>query len=192
MWFIEYISRYIYLLSFFEYLLVVIFISLVYLFFRILCLKMSQKVWHIISLCLLFIYTLIIFYKVILSRQTETVEREIDIIPLHSYYKFFLGDNPEAFLTNRANALLFFPFGIFLYETIKSKKIFVVLVVALCFSLLVEIMQYAFALGLSEVDDVIHNTLGALLGAFVHVVYEKRLVLLNGWCRILNAFKKSK
>ncbi len=192
MWLVEYISRHIYVLSFFEYLLVMIFVSLIYLLFRNLCLKRNQKVWNIINLSLLLIYSLIIIYKVILSRQPETIERKIDIIPFHSYYNYFLGENPEAFLTNRANILLFFPFGISLYETVKSKKTLVVLVISFCLSLLIEITQYIFALGMSELDDVIHNTFGAFLGTFVFKVYEKRSAFLDVGCWVLNAFKKSK
>ena len=38
------------------------------------------------------------------------------------------------------------------------------------FSLAVELSQYRFGLGISEIDDVLHNTLGAALGfAAVHL-----------------------
>ena len=43
-----------------------------------------------------------------------------------------------------------------------------IVLLAFLFSACVEFCQYKFALGYAEVDDVIHNTLGAAIGVFAY------------------------
>ena len=44
---------------------------------------------------------------------------------------------------------------------------------ALCFSATIEAAQYIFALGLCELDDVISNTLGAMVGYWIWIGLKK-------------------
>ena len=48
-------------------------------------------------------------------------------------------------------------------------------VFAFLFSFVIETVQYAFSLGVSETDDVINNTLGALLGYLITYLFYKLL-----------------
>lgn len=60
------------------------------------------------------------------------------------------------------NILLFIPFGFFL-SAIEGGGKRVILTGAIV-SASIEIIQYIAALGLAEIDDVISNTLGAVIG----------------------------
>lgn len=63
-------------------------------------------------------------------------------------------------IQNINNILFFIPFGFFL----PAKKWWMTLLAAMCLSIAVEAAQYFLALGLCELDDVISNSFGALVG----------------------------
>jgi glycopeptide antibiotics resistance protein len=64
-----------------------------------------------------------------------------------------------------ANTVCFIPFG-FLLPLVSLKKIGVILTTlwGMLFSIVIEFLQYAFALGLFDVDDILLNPVGVLLG----------------------------
>ncbi|MCC8015604.1 MAG: VanZ family protein [Eubacterium sp.] len=45
------------------------------------------------------------------------------------------------------------------------------------FSFIIEVIQLSFNLGLAEMDDILHNTIGALLGTIIAMAI---MTLLNG------------
>lgn len=62
------------------------------------------------------------------------------------------------------NVLMFVPVGLLLgctYKDIGWKRM---LVVALCLSVSIEVLQFILQKGFAELDDVMHNVLGAALG----------------------------
>lgn len=68
------------------------------------------------------------------------------------------------------NVVLFYPAGLPGCEALSKrwKRVWKVLLVTCVFPLVsigIEYSQYRFVLGLAETDNVIHNTLGTLLGA---------------------------
>lgn len=92
------------------------------------------------------------------------------LMPFYSYYTAFNGGSKELYRTNFMNAVLFYPAGLLGCEALPKRwrKIWKVMLVTFVFALVsvgIEYSQYRFGLGLAEVDDVIHNTLGTLLGA---------------------------
>lgn len=74
------------------------------------------------------------------------------------------------------NIAFFYPFGFLLscldIEFIKKRK-WLIAVFAFAFSFCIEALQYIFHLGYAEVDDVIHNTLGASIGTAMCVAFDK-------------------
>ena len=69
------------------------------------------------------------------------------------------------------NILLFVPFGILLPMVSRHFKNPVITVAAGClFSGTIEIMQYITGRGLTEVDDVITNTIGAVVGVAIYKI----------------------
>ena len=69
---------------------------------------------------------------------------------------------------------LFVPIGLSLPFALGKGRLSVFLTVAaaLIFSAGIEYMQYLYALGRCEVDDVIMNTLGALIGCLAHWLFR--------------------
>lgn len=81
--------------------------------------------------------------------------------PFHSYVEIWKG-NWKFLLENIGNVILFIPLGVALkwigVKDVKRAGFFT--------SLLIEVLQLTFALGTFECDDLIHNTLGAVIGAW--------------------------
>ena len=73
------------------------------------------------------------------------------------------------------NVLVFVPLG--LYVSIFRPEWALWKKVLPCFavSLLFETLQFAFALGVSDVTDLINNTLGGVMGILLHVLLQKTL-----------------
>ena len=61
------------------------------------------------------------------------------------------------------NTAFFIPFGMLVFSLCRSIKTTVAWGFGL--SLVLEVCQYAFALGRTDIDDLIFNTVGALIGA---------------------------
>lgn len=62
------------------------------------------------------------------------------------------------------NVLAFLPFGLYLEILVKHWKIYQKVFVFLLVSVSFEIVQYIFAIGASDITDVINNVLGGILG----------------------------
>lgn len=81
--------------------------------------------------------------------------------PLHSYMEICKGEL-RPLLENMGNIAIFIPLGVALkwsgMKDVKKAGFFA--------SLLIEVLQFTFALGTFECDDLIHNTLGAVIGAW--------------------------
>lgn len=69
------------------------------------------------------------------------------------------------------NIVWFVPLGIFMELGKKEKPLWLILLCGLALSLFIETLQYVFGTGVSELDDLVLNTLGCVCGAlFVRTV----------------------
>lgn len=68
------------------------------------------------------------------------------------------------------NMILFVPFGFFLYAILRHYeipiKVLLTVLISLMFTILIEMIQLATQSGRFEIDDIVTNTLGGLLGCF--------------------------
>lgn len=76
------------------------------------------------------------------------------------------------------NVLLFVPFGFFLYLLIRKELLTTVL--ACITSIMIETMQYILPIGrVTNIDDVILNTIGGIIGMLFGVIVLKLEVVYN-------------
>lgn len=107
-----------------------------------------------------------------LGGRGEGGNYQVNLIPFHSYRAVRDGANPELYRSNFMNAALFYPAGL-LAVTLMPKKwtalsrCLLVVTLFCAMSAGIEFLQFRFSLGQVEIDDVIHNTLGALTGCTV-------------------------
>ena len=106
-------------------------------------------------------YCLFIVWYTVLSRQPSS-SHNIKWELMWAYREMLIGYKywKEDVIQNLQNILFFMPFGFLC----PLKKWSSVLFTAAIFSILIEAIQYIGGFGLAEVDDVICNTLGALIG----------------------------
>lgn len=79
-----------------------------------------------------------------------------------------------GFYTNLfGNILIFIPLSVILISVFGVKASKKVLFYALLTSLTIEMLQYWFGAGVSDIDDVILNVIGAYIGIFVYKVFRK-------------------
>lgn len=99
-------------------------------------------------------------------------------MPFWSYRKIARGDY-SLLLEDFENILLFVPVGLFTCW-ILQRKLPGAVAAGFAFSVLIEVVQWIFWLGSFEFDDLLHNTLGALVGA----VFARYTSLGKRWGRI--------
>ena len=125
--------------------------------------KRIKIVLFIISICF-------ILWMTIFTRQSSGVHT-IEMRPFWALQDFIKGDNDwkQNALYWIENVLLFVPFGLMF----PNKDIRFALIVGVIFSIVIEIVQYFACLGLCELDDVICNGLGSLLGNMMFAFARK-------------------
>lgn len=116
-------------------------------------------------------YCLFIVYYAVLSRGPSG-DHKIELRFMWAYREMLIGhpEWKEDVGYNLKNILFFVPFG-FLFPPIgilatafKNRRWLLILFAGILLSIFVELSQYIFCLGLCELDDVICNGLGAVIG----------------------------
>ena len=117
-----------------------------------------------IAIVLFVAYCLFIVWYTLFTRTGKLI-RSADLRFMWAYREMLTGDVnwKQDVLQNLSNIAFFVPFGVLF----PVKKWYVVLVSSLVFSVLIETAQYVYRLGLCELDDVICNTLGAMIGFWI-------------------------
>ena len=116
------------------------------------------------------IYAVLLIYAVFFARRRRHIpERYLNIVPLKNLVKDFhtLKDNHETinyFFDLVGNILLFMPYTFILIILYNYKNNKILLLSAFLLSICIEVLQYAFQVGVADIDDVILNTAGALVG----------------------------
>ena len=116
----------------------------------VLMLKGRQRTWFLV------IYLFFIAYMTFAFREAGYSRGEFEVF--WSYKQFFASDWMRLEILN--NIWLFVPLGAALYSPEhRFRWIWAVLL-----SVLIEFIQFETGMGLCEIDDVISNTMGALIG----------------------------
>ncbi len=84
-----------------------------------------------------------------------------------------------VFLNLFGNVLGFVPFGFIVpYLFSSARNVFVVVFMTACLSAVMEMLQYLLKVGSLDVDDILLNTIGGLVGCLFYyitrIIYKKR------------------
>ena len=71
------------------------------------------------------------------------------------------------------NVLVFVPLGVYVGVFKPTWPFLKKAIPSLCLSLLFEILQFVFAIGASDITDLIGNTLGGVIGIFIFLFFNK-------------------
>ena len=137
------------------------------------------------SIVALIEYVTLLYASTVFCRKVY-YERKFDFHPFWTYKAIL--DGKDEFVTEAImNVIAFIPIGFLLGCSFVSLKWWKVIIIACLFSLGIEILQFIMMRGFSELDDVMHNTLGSMIGYGVY-----RLVAWLIWkIRAIERFEQS-
>lgn len=121
--------------------------------------------------CILFIiYVLALIWIVLFKLHFSFAEidrvRDINLIPFQ--------DSAAIGANEIYNILFFIPFGIYICM-LKNKRFFIKAAIIFCLSLSFEIIQFIFAIGRTDITDLLCNTLGGIIGIGIYELVFKIL-----------------
>ena len=129
----------------------------------------------------LIIYILGVMFFTFVVRETLVPRtfghRGAELRPFREYYSLFRYQNHFFWFKQIAlNILLFVPLGVLLpVKDERFKKLWKTALAGLLFSSFIEITQYITGRGFTETDDVINNTLGAVVGYLIFTFIKNRI-----------------
>lgn len=130
---------------------------------------------NVLNVVLLVIAVCVILCATLMIRAEGAgggIRGDVVLLPLHTLWEH--QKYVEIYRVFTGNILIFIPFGALVYSLVKrktdvnwqeKKNIFIAVLVGFFFSLSIEIIQYFFAMGQADVDDLICNTFGTCIGA---------------------------
>lgn len=138
----------------------------------------QRRIWKLAVILVLFMWTASVVVQTIFQRTPDASLSPV-WQPFRSYVDALKeGGQKELLRSNFMNAVLFYPAGLLLVSLLPEKwyswlKLLIVLLLFAGFCLAIELAQYHYHLGLAQTDDVVHNVLGAYLGATVFMLIPK-------------------
>ncbi len=130
------------------------------------CMILSQA----IALPVLAFYVSFVL-TITLTERIPSAEAQYQLSLFWSYREIFVG-NTSLIEENLLNVVLFMPIGFFLPALLRQ-SLWISVAAGAVFSTFIEITQLITHRGLFEFDDIVHNTLGTVLGVFVFVLVKK-------------------
>lgn len=155
------------------------------LFVGLLCLYvflLKSLKYKRIQFALFVIIYFFILYWFTLFRNNIIATSTNSFIPLSSFWQItqvrWFGSGEYLFRAIVGNVILFVPMGIFMFVIQKVKHPFLISgIIGFSISFAIEVLQLKYNLGTFEIDDLITNTWGAVIGcsfAFL-ILYRKEM-----------------
>ncbi len=131
------------------------------------------------ALLWVFVFYLLSLYQITVFRYGVNPELwhawgdsldSINLTPFVHTIKLYYAYTKWFFYYNLfGNIVWFVPFGALLPAVSKRCGFWMTALLGLCCSFSIEVMQFIFATGISDVDDLIFNTAGAILGYLIYL-----------------------
>ena len=115
---------------------------------------------------LLFIIYILLLYELLTRAELNTV-RGYNLVPFSEMFRYEIGST-SFYLNVVGNIVIFIPFGYLISTYIKPKRILSILIVSVISSATVEFVQLCIGRSF-DVDDIILNSLGAIIGFLIYI-----------------------
>lgn len=150
----------------FKFEIVVIF-TIVLIYIAVRCMayfKKNEKALNLLRKLSPWVYLLVILALTVFNRDASFRQIRWTFDPWITHNGF----HESNVLGSLFNICLFVPFGWLLYRhTFINKRVLKTFFTGFGAAMATELLQYIFARGVTAVDDLVMNTIGALLGALV-------------------------
>lgn len=119
--------------------------------------------WRLIAQMALMEYLFLVYCSTLIFRTVNPMVG-YNFMPLWSYG--VIRDNPNSIMLPETvmNVIVFVPMGLLFGMAIRLIKWWKVLLTGGCISVSIEVLQFITKRGFSETDDVMHNTIGCMIG----------------------------
>ena len=141
----------------------------------------SKMISYIVFGAYLFLLTWLVLFKFAFTIEEIPHLRQLNLIPF--YY-----ETSVAFITHMKeviyNILIFVPAGVYFTAFLGKRKWWLGIGASFLISLSFEIIQWIFSIGVSDITDLLGNTLGGVLGTLLFVLFGK--ILSKKRMRVIN------
>lgn len=129
----------------------------------------DRKLWFKINLIVFILALVAVLFITVFLRSGQ--EAKITLIPFSVFE--LAKQYPDVYNQIMLNVVLFVSIGLslpFVFEKIIKHPVMMTVICSLVFSVVIETLQYVFACGYSEIDDIIFNTTGAFVGTLSYYI----------------------
>ena len=119
--------------------------------------------WRLASGLLLLEYVFLIYSVTVIFRGTMA-EHKYRLIPFWGYRLLIEEGKTLCVYSNFWNILALVPVGFLMGISFKKTESKTVLLIGMLMSISIEVLQFVLMRGFAELDDVIHNTGGCMIG----------------------------
>lgn len=141
----------------------------------------SKMISNIVFGAYLFLLTWLVLFKFAFTIEEIPHLRQLNLIPFHY-------ETSVAFITHMKeviyNILIFVPAGVYFTAFFGERKWWEGIGASFLISLSFEIIQWIFSIGVSDITDLLGNTLGGVLGTLLFVLFGK--ILSKKRMRVIN------
>lgn len=138
-----------------------------------------------ITLALMIFYLLALIWVIVFKSEFSIKDlpqiRNINLIPF----------SQPAIVNGKAdvreiilNVVAFIPYGLFIHALIDEMSILKKILIIFATSFVFELIQYIFAIGASDITDIISNTSGGVIGLVISILMAK--LLKDNWLKCIN------
>lgn len=145
--------------------LLLIFVAVGFIVYKQYKNKKIDKRTAVVTLSLVLYILIVLFFTVLGRRTKEGYNYNFDVIEI--YKAVYLYPRAEYIFEIVLNILMFIPIGVLSYFAFKKHKVICAVLVGLCVSVTIEFSQLLLSNGFCAITDIIHNTLGTLLGGLI-------------------------
>ena len=136
--------------------------------------KLIQRI--IVKICFVMYLALLLYFLLFADRRISA--GGVNLIPFaeirrYLHYTNILGMR-LVILNLGGNVIGFMPFGYLLASmNQRFRRPWIILLMSFCFSFLIELVQFITKVGCYDVDDILMNTLGGVLGCLANMFILK-------------------
>ena len=141
----------------------------------------SKMISYIVFGAYLFLLTWLVLFKFAFTIEEIPHLRQLNLIPFH----YETSVKPIMHIKEVVyNILVFVPAGVYFTAFFGERKWWEGIGASFLISLSFEIIQWIFSIGVSDITDLLGNTLGGVLGTLLFVLFGK--ILSKKRMRVIN------
>ena len=134
--------------------------------------KFAARIFFLVYLAVLFY---LLFFSEFAGRTEIYEEYHYNLTPFATIRRYLIYSKVGGYFVRlvnvEGNILAFLPFGFFLpLLWRRCRKVWLTVLLTACFSIIVEVLQLFTRVGSCDIDDVILNTLGGVIGYLLYLL----------------------